>query len=227
MVFFTAKKIKQISNLGDVLKKKRRELGMSLSQISKRTLIAERYLQLIEDEDWQRLPGEIYIKNFLKRYAMELGLDSDRVLMSYSDNGSAYETSIYSLQKTLPLAQSNFFNIPKLLRNSALILLVVLFVGYLGWQTNKIVTPPELSVYSPVDNLVTSESKIIIQGETEPEVEVTVNNISIPVNEGQFHEELDLQQGLNVLKITAQKKYSKQQVIYRKIMWKTNDISKY
>lgn len=227
MVLFTAKKIKHINNLGDVLKKKRQELGMNLTQISKRTLIAERYLQAIENEDWQRLPGEIYIKNFLKRYAMELGFDSERVLKSYTNKNSTYETSIYSLQRTLPLAQSNFLNIPKLLRSSILILVVVLFIGYLGWQTIKIITPPELSIYSPVDNLVTSEGKIIIQGKTELEVEVAINNMNIPVNNGKFYEELDLQQGLNVLKITARKKYSKQQVIYRKIMWKPNDISKY
>lgn len=227
MISFTAKKIKHISNLGDVLKKKRQELGMNLTQISKRTLIAERYLQAIENEDWQRLPGEVYIKNFLKRYAMELGLDLERVLKSYTNKNSTYETSIYSLQRTLPLAQSNFLNIPKLLRNSVLILVVLLFIGYLGWQTNKIITPPELNIYSPVDNLVTSEGKILIQGKTEPEVEVAINNMNIPVNNGKFYEELDLQQGLNVLKITARKKYSRQQVIYRKIMWKPNDISKY
>lgn len=224
---FQVRKLNRLSDLGSSLRRQREQLGYSLTQISKRTLIAERYLQSIEQEDWQRLPGEIYVVNFLRRYALELSLDPVRVVKAYQvKSKQIYQSSISSLQRTLPLSSSNFLVLPKIIRNSIIALLAVALLGYLAWQVNDIFTPPELTIYSPTDNLLTADSQIVVSGQTEPEVEVKINDINIPVNAGSFSETIDLQAGLNILKISASKKYGKAQVIYRRIMWQPREISK-
>jgi hypothetical protein len=97
--------------------------------------------------------------------------------------------------------------------------------GYLGWQAKMYFTPPELNIYAPIDNLITSEPNVLLQGSTDPEIEVKVNDVLISVNEGNFEEELDLQPGLNILKVTATKKHGPTNEVYRRVMWRTDEIS--
>lgn len=223
MVSFTVKKIKnESSNLGDLLKKKRQEAGLSLAQLSRRTSIPEKYLTAIEAEDWLKLPGEVYIKNFLRRYASEVKLDPTRVEKKYEQSKvSLTASSINSLQKTLPLPASNFIILPKFIRNFLIIFLLVLLIGYIGWQAKAYFMPPELSIYYPTDNLITEVPTIILSGKTDPEVEVMVNNVSVPVNNGLFTEEIDLQPGVNILKIKAIKKNGPTKEEFVRVMWRT------
>jgi cytoskeletal protein RodZ len=228
MTSFAVRKIQSLSQLGETLQRKRLEMGLSLAQISRRTLVAERYLKALESESWNELPGEVYVINFLRRYADEIGLQSDRVVKQYQGLTQGNETSsISSLQATLPLPSKYFLVLPKLIRNVMVGVVSVVLIAYLGIQAMHIITPPNLVVFSPTDNYVTDSGQIIIDGETDPEVTVLVNSVAVPVNKGYFTETVDLQKGLNIIKITATKKYSKSQVVYRKIMWQEDTISKY
>ncbi len=223
MVSFTVKKIKsEISNLGDLLKKKRQEAGLSLPQLSRRTSIPEKYLIAIEAEDWLKLPGEFYIKNFLRRYAFEVKLDPTRIEKKYEQSKVSLTTSsINSLQKTLPLPVSNFIILPKFIRNFLIVFLLVLLISYIGWQAKAYFMPPELSIYYPTDNLITEVPTIILSGKTDPEVEVMVNNVLVTVNNGLFTEEIDLQPGVNILKIKAIKKNGPIKEEFVRVMWRT------
>lgn len=224
MTSFTVRKIKNqttSSSLGELLTKKRQEIGLSLSQLSKRTLIAERYLEAIEAEDWLKLPGEVYLKNFLRSYAFEVGLDPVRVEKKYEQNRVLFTSnSIESLQKTLPLSSSHFIILPKFIKSFLIVALLVLLIGYIGWQAKAYFTPPQLIIYYPTDNLIVEEPTITLSGKTDPEVVVTVNDVLVSVNNGIFEEELDLQPGLNILKVTATKKNGPDKEIFIKVMWR-------
>jgi Helix-turn-helix domain len=49
---------------------------VDLNEVESRTKIRARYLRAMEDEDWDALPGSVYVKSFLRTYADYLGLDS-------------------------------------------------------------------------------------------------------------------------------------------------------
>jgi transcriptional regulator with XRE-family HTH domain len=223
MVSFTVRKIKSESNnLGELLNKKRQEAGLSLNQLSRRTSIAERYLVAIESEEWLKLPGEVYAKIFLRRYAFEVGLDPIRVEKKYEQNKVSFaSSSIHSLQKTLPLSSSHFIILPKFIRNFLIVFLLILLVSYIGWQAKAYFTPPQLSIYYPTDNLIIDTPTIILSGETDPEVTIMINDVLVPVNKGLFEEELDLQPGVNILKVTATKKNGPAKEIFVRVMLRT------
>ncbi len=227
MVAFTVRKIKDDStSLGELLNKKRQEVGLSLAQLSRRTAIAERYLAAIEADDWLKLPGEVYVRNFLRRFALEVGLDPIRVEKKYEQNHPLFSTSsIHSLQKTLPLASKNFIVLPKFIRNFLIIVLLILLISYIGWQAKAYFTPPQLNIYYPTDNLITDVPTITLSGQTDPEVEVAINDIAVPVNNGLFEEEIDLQPGVNILKITATKKNGPSKETFVRVMWRTDLIN--
>jgi len=47
------------------------------------TRIRIRYLQAIESEEWDVLPGDVYVRSFIRTYASYLGLDGERLAEDY------------------------------------------------------------------------------------------------------------------------------------------------
>ena len=54
--------------------------------------IRDRYLQALEEERWELLPGDAYVKGFLRTYADYLGLDGNLYVEEY-DGRSRGQTS--------------------------------------------------------------------------------------------------------------------------------------
>jgi cytoskeletal protein RodZ len=53
---------------------------IDISEVESRTKIRAKYLRAIENEEWDLLPGQVYIKSFLRTYGDFLGLDSRLLL---------------------------------------------------------------------------------------------------------------------------------------------------
>lgn len=68
---------------GEDLKKRREELGLSLTEVSLVTKISLRVLHAIEAMDKTQLPAEIFLRGLVKSYALHLKLDADTVTKSY------------------------------------------------------------------------------------------------------------------------------------------------
>lgn len=49
---------------------------IDIIEVEARTKIRAKYLRALENEEWESLPGPVYIKSFLKTYGDYLGLDS-------------------------------------------------------------------------------------------------------------------------------------------------------
>jgi cytoskeleton protein RodZ len=71
------------NGLGSELREARVQRGLSLEQVTYETRIRARYLEALEDERFQDLPGEAYAKGFLRTYADFLGLDGSQMLARY------------------------------------------------------------------------------------------------------------------------------------------------
>ena len=72
-----------MSSLGAYLKSCREEKGISLQKIQEDTKIRLKYLEAIEADRLEILPGEVYIRGFLKTYASSVGLSEDEVMGRY------------------------------------------------------------------------------------------------------------------------------------------------
>ena len=68
MAAFQKKEIREIEKPGKLFFKKRNEKNLTLLKISREIGISEKYLEAMEGDDWQLLPGEFYIKTFAKKY---------------------------------------------------------------------------------------------------------------------------------------------------------------
>jgi cytoskeleton protein RodZ len=68
----------EVFEIGSSLRLARERRGLRLSDIERSTRIRSRYLQALEDERFELIPGLVYAKGFLRTYADYLGLDPDR-----------------------------------------------------------------------------------------------------------------------------------------------------
>lgn len=68
------------SSLGTYLKTVRESRGVDLSEIAVETRVPEASLKSIEEDKLDDLPGEVFVRGFLRAYAKCLGLDPGDVL---------------------------------------------------------------------------------------------------------------------------------------------------
>lgn len=72
--------------LGTILRKEREGQNLSLKEIESAISIRTKYLDAIENERYGELPGEVYVKGFIRNYAKFLGLDADTIMKVYNED---------------------------------------------------------------------------------------------------------------------------------------------
>jgi cytoskeletal protein RodZ len=81
--------------LGSTLKLERERRAMSVSELSRVTRIPVNSLEAIECDRFDELPGEVFVRGFLKAYAQAVGLVPADVLARYtSSRRIAYVTPL-------------------------------------------------------------------------------------------------------------------------------------
>lgn len=69
--------------IGATLREARNRRKVGLSEVEAAIKIRVRYLQAIENEEWDALPGGAYTRGFIRTYASYLGLDGERLADDY------------------------------------------------------------------------------------------------------------------------------------------------
>jgi cytoskeleton protein RodZ len=117
--------------LGSSLRDARVRRGIELSQVAAETQIRTRYLQALEDERFELLPGSVYAKGFLRAYADYLGLESQLFVDEYNARFNADETPPAPPQLKLRPRPLRLYGI------AATVLLLALAGALLTWQLNR------------------------------------------------------------------------------------------
>lgn len=74
-----------MGKLGTYLQHARDARGLDLREAAQQTRISYSYLAAIEREDFSLLPGEVFVKGFLKSYAKFLQVSEDEVMRLYGE----------------------------------------------------------------------------------------------------------------------------------------------
>ena len=75
--------------LGDLLRETREQKKLSLEDVEQGTNIRKLYIKSIEDGDYDKLPGEVFLKGFIKTYGKFLGLNSLELIEQYKKEKNA------------------------------------------------------------------------------------------------------------------------------------------
>ncbi len=215
---FTVKQLSQASRVCFRLKEAREQAGIAIEDVVEKTKLQRHYIEALENCEFDSLPhGDTYRRQFIKSYLKAIKVNPNSFIFQY--NSEEAGEPIVSHPTTAKRQQ--FHNLPAYLRIGSLIVGALLMIGYLGWQVRHIVEPPDMVLHNPPNGFVTTDSTLMVQGETNKEVSIKINGKDVTNNgSGQFEERLDLSPGVNTITIAAKRKYGKSKIITRHVVFK-------
>ncbi len=220
MVFVMRKLDSVPETLGAKLRNLRRTQAVSLLILEKKTRIQKRYLAALEHGRYDELPEPLYTRNFLRAYARALGADENYFLELYEEEvGQMDLLDPHRLPRTR-VRKRRFFVFSRLMTIFGILLPALAIVAYLLWQISSLLQPPQLFITSPNDNLAVQTVLLPVTGYVvENDVTVTVNGQAIAIDDAfQFATQVDLMRGLNVITIAAKRRYSREVIVYRRVV---------
>jgi cytoskeleton protein RodZ len=72
-----------MGTFGENLRREREMRGVTLEEISDATKISVRALKAVEADQFEKLPGGIFTRSFIRAYAKYLGLDEERIMAEF------------------------------------------------------------------------------------------------------------------------------------------------
>ncbi len=220
MVFVMRKLDRVPQSLADKLRALRRGQAVSLDMMESATHIQRKYLYALEHGEYEKLPEPLYTRNFIRTYARVLNADEDYFLELYNDECGSCDCVQHMRTPRQKVRAKKLMILNKFIRFGFLSISIFIFFGYLGWQIQSIVEPPDVYIYSPIDSSTTSEAMMTVNGMVDGESTVYVNGAQVVVgSDRSFSVEIDLERGLNIIKVEAERRYSKKAVVERRVVF--------
>lgn len=222
----TSADLSKIKNLGQLLKKRRLSLKISLQEVQKHTKISPHYIKLIESSDYDKLSDDVYSRGFIKNYAEFLGFESKPIVDMFKSEirthhkHSADEIKEKSKIGLKPLHSPKIILTPKSLLFFGSLAILFLIVSYIFWQVFILASPPKLTVSNQAVQEV-SANFAFVSGKVDGGADLFINDSPVlTAPDGSFREKVSLSEGANLIKITAKNKLGKAISIERTIIAK-------
>ena len=122
---------------GERLKRERELREVPVEEITTATRIGPRFLEALENEDWEKLPGGVFNRGFVRSIARYLGLDEEAFLAEYDLAHNAHaqlleQKQAHKVEERIPQAP---LWVPVALVLGVLVLLAgLIFGGIYGWR---------------------------------------------------------------------------------------------
>ncbi len=205
--------------IGEVLRTAREERGETIEDIERITHVGKKYVAALESNDLKKLPEAVYAKKFVKALASHYGLDPEAAAENLLKEMSAGAGALTNRHPINFVAGRSLVAAPILLKTVAIIVAFVGIVGYFAFSVRNILKPPSVTLYSPHDDQVFPTSRVVLEGVTEREVDLSVNGEPISINaDGSFKDILNLPPGVSNLRLVAKKKHSHENQIVLKVV---------
>ena len=125
---------------GEVLRKKRENIGLSIDHIANQLNLDPKLLELLEKNDYEKFNIETYLKGYLRAYAKVLDLDDDMVINLYKESNPEKTPEI--LPNVKPKTQRN--SPDRSIKLFSYIIGLTVALSILVWyQKNFLVQPSE------------------------------------------------------------------------------------
>lgn len=190
--------------------------SVTLEKLAQATGISERYIRLILDEKFEKLPAAPYVHGYLLKIAHALNIDGEELWQGYLK----YSDSVRRSGEKDKLPENRFVSLQvnkKLLLAGALVLIIVIYIAF---RIPSFLGKPSLAV-SFENNLIVAEPAFVLAGTADPKNELTINNeIFYPDTNGKFEKVVELSPGFNTFVFKAKKLLGKEETVVRQIYYK-------
>lgn len=207
--------------LGEKLRALRRGQSVTLDIVERDTHIQRRYLEALERGRYEELPEPMYTRNFIRAYARVLEADEQYFIELYEEECGRCDLLTPMRLPRQRVRKVSLFNLPRVVTASMVVLAMLAVLGYFGWQVTELTRAPEVVLYAPEDGMATANALLPVQGSVmKGEVTLTINDEPVVLNaDNTFALTVDLERGLNVIKVEAKRRYSRSAVMYRRVVF--------
>ena len=149
--------------IGGSLREARLKRNLTPADVQKAIRIRDRYLQALEEERWELLPGDAYVKGFLRTYADYLGLDGNLYVEEYNSR-FARPDEPQLVPERFSRSSSRFGGLGFLRPLVVVGVIVAIVAAFAAWQLSsssgkKQGTPPTTSVHTTTASPHTAPKK--------------------------------------------------------------------
>jgi hypothetical protein len=131
-----------VFEIGNSLREARLRRGVEFAQAEQATKIRGKYLRAIEDEQFDVLPSDTYVKGFLRTYAEYLGLDGQLYVDEYSSRFVIGEDDVRPRRSPSRAERSNRRLETTLVLGALLAISIVTVVLISAWGSPSHHSPP-------------------------------------------------------------------------------------
>jgi len=196
-----------MKQVGEIFRQTRKEKGLSLDQVIKKTKIPASFLKAIESDNYSGLPSGLYPQLYVRTYAKILGLSPQKMEAIFRRDYRNFEK-----KKASPVSVKVGFS-SAWQRLVGIVFLVLLFLSYLVYQYFNFVYPPKVKV-SLVDSPAGGK---IIKGKTDPRATLTIEGSLVNLDErGNFTYEVGDEDG-EIITIVVESPSGKSRTIEKNI----------
>jgi hypothetical protein len=122
--------------IGGSLREARLKRELTPADVQKAIRIRDRYLQALEEERWELLPGDAYVKGFLRTYADYLGLDGNLYVEEYNSR-FAHPDEPQLVPQRFERTSTPFAGVGFLRPLIAVGVIVAIVAGLAAWQLSS------------------------------------------------------------------------------------------
>lgn len=205
-------------SVGQKLKEKRLERGLTIEDVAKATKIRVNFLSAIEKGEYAKLPSSTYALGFMKNYIEFLEMPVKETLALFKREFN--EEKIF---KVLPegLSSKEEFPIKRIQFQDTIKIIIAVFVAlliYTLFQYKSAIISPSLKIDTPKEGTVSISQSITVSGKTDSNTAVFVNGqpASLESN-GRFSKIITLFVGKTTITIKAVNNFGRQKIVERQI----------
>jgi cytoskeleton protein RodZ len=189
---------------GEILRSAREAREETLQDVSRAIKVRVSMLQAIEEGKFFGLTDPLYLKGFIRAYALHVGLKEAEVMPFFRREYDAQEHQQQLGKPLAPIEAKKQKITPAKMVIGVLAVAIIAVVGYSYSQYVSVSLDPTLEILSPGDSTTAESGQVEVRGETDPDVQLSLNGEPVALTpNGEFRLTVALAAGPNTLEFKA------------------------
>jgi len=159
-----------MKTVGELLVNARNKKGITIEQLSLITKIDPDYIKNLEKDEYSKLPPPTFIKGFIRNIANVLEQNPNDLIAVFRRDCLSPGPTL----TTIPVKDKPKRKLQINSQLSLIVLGIIAFVVYLGFQLRAYIIPPKLEISQPLPKAVVV-SPLVVEGITSPGSIIQIN----------------------------------------------------
>lgn len=210
-----------MKTIGDFLKEARNQRQVTFGWLEEKTRIKSDFLRSLEKNEWHKLPEYPIVSGFVRNIAKVLEEDEKKASALLRRD---YPPKTLSINPKPDIGSKFSWN-PRLAFLTGVLLVIIGISTYLVVQFINYRKPPKLFVGSPADMAVIESPLLKVEGTTEVDSTLIVNNQPVIIaDDGRFETEIELVEGENKIIVKSRTRLGKETEDKRKVFYEPDGL---